>query len=268
LAFELLDTCNAMTENARPSQTAKDPYLMLAGDWAWSLFDRMICAHSRGDVRMAFISARLLASIQPQIEAKAKQRGFPRPTKYEPMQKSKEQPYLSFLDQLPQILSDLERRAREPKTKSVVEADLTNHVKKAERITALIDDLDLVNARQLGSPVSFHCKPVRSLQALIAEGTSAVEPLLDCWQKDKRLTWSVEFGRDFFRDRYVLPVANAAKTALQEILQTQFQNSVEARKFWENYEGLSPEERAGAIYRRRIEQRRKRRGCSDRGASR
>src|SRR5579859_6005662 len=52
----------------------KDPYLMLAGDWAWVLFDRTICAHMRGDVPLALVSARELAEIQPKIEAEAARR--------------------------------------------------------------------------------------------------------------------------------------------------------------------------------------------------
>ena len=40
--------------------------------------------------------------------------------------KPKEQPYMPFLDQLPQLLADLERRANDPKEKSVIEIGLTN----------------------------------------------------------------------------------------------------------------------------------------------
>ena len=95
----------------------------------------------------------------------------------------------------------------------------------------------------MGQPgwVATQTDPI--VQALIKEGNSAVEPLLNCWENDRRLTCSVGFGRDFFRDRHVLPVASAAKTAVQEILQTQFQNEVEARAFWHQYKGISQEER-------------------------
>ena len=70
-----------------------------------------------------------------------------------------------------------------------------------------------------------------------------METLLDCWESDKRLTCSVGFGRNFFRDRHVVSVAGAARAAIQEILQTQFQNAAEARAFWRQYKGLSQEER-------------------------
>ena len=99
----------------------EDPYLMLAGDWAWALFDRAICAHMRGDVPLALVSARQLAQIQPKIEAEAAKRGFPHPNYNDSLKHDQERPYLYFLDQLPQLLSDLERRAHEPKERSVIE---------------------------------------------------------------------------------------------------------------------------------------------------
>ena len=71
----------------------------------------------------------------------------------------------------------------------------------------------------------------------------AVELLLDCWENDKRLTCSVGFGRDFLRDRHVLPVASAAKAAEQEILHAQFQNAVDARAYWKQNRGVKLEDR-------------------------
>src|SRR2546425_490373 len=38
----------------------RDPYLELATDWAWALFDRAVCAHMRGDDHLALLSARAL----------------------------------------------------------------------------------------------------------------------------------------------------------------------------------------------------------------
>lgn len=244
LAAKVWDACNASMENAHEQAQAKDPYLTLAGDWAWALFDRMICAHMRGDVPLALVSARELAAIQPKIEAEAARRGFPRPQTYgSGMQQHKQRPYLPFLIQLPQLLADLERRAHGPKEKSIIEIGVTNFPNQSDRIAALIEDLDLVSARQFGQPGRVEPQTDPIVRALIKEGNPAVEPLLKCWENDKRLTRSVGFGRDFFRDRHVLPVGSAAKAALQEILQTQFQSAAEARAFWNHYKGLSQEER-------------------------
>ncbi len=48
----------AWTAGMRPgtnddSVHLKDPYLMLAADWGWALFDRAITAHMRGDDQLA-----------------------------------------------------------------------------------------------------------------------------------------------------------------------------------------------------------------------
>ena len=82
LAAKVWNACNVSLENSGGRQPDKDPYLVLAGDWAWSLFDRMICAHMRGDVPLALVTARKLTEIQPKIEAEAAQRGFPHPQSY------------------------------------------------------------------------------------------------------------------------------------------------------------------------------------------
>ena len=243
-AAKVWTACNVSVKNSGGRQSDKDPYLMLAGDWSWSLFDRMICAHMRGDVPLALVTARKLTKIQPNIEAEAAQRGFAHPQSYgNGMQKPKEQPYLPFLNQLPQLLADLERRANEPKEKSVVEIGLTNFPGQSDRIAVLIEDLDLVKARQMGQPGWVAPQEDPIVQALIKEGDAAVEPLLDCWENDKRLTCSVGFGRDFFRDRHVLPVANAAKAAVQEILRAQFQIAEDARAYWRQNKGVKLEDR-------------------------
>lgn len=243
-AAKVWTACNVSVKNSGGRQSDKDPYLMLAGDWSWSLFDRMICAHMRGDVPLALVTARKLTEIQPNIEAEAAQRGFAHPQSYgNGMQKPKEQPYLPFLNQLPQLLADLERRANEPKEKSVVEIGLTNFPGQSDRIAVLIEDLDLVKARQMGQPGWVAPQEDPIVQALIKEGDAAVEPLLDCWENDKRLTCSVGFGRDFFRDRHVLPVANAAKAAVQEILRAQFQIAEDARAYWRQNKGVKLEDR-------------------------
>jgi hypothetical protein len=244
LATKVWNACTASLESSRGQEQAKDPYLMLAGDWAWSLFDRTICAHMRGDVPLALVSARKLAEIQPKIEAEAAKRGFPHPGYNDSAKHETERPYLSFLDQLPQLLTDLERRAHEPKGKSVIEIGITNFPSQSKRIAALIADLDLVNARQWGQPggVALFSDPI--VAVLIQEGDATVEPLLDCMENDKRFTCSVSFGRDFFRDRHVLPVSSAAKSALQQIMHAEFRDgAAEIRAYWKQNKGLKLEDR-------------------------
>ena len=224
-----------------------DPYLAWANDWAWTLFDRMICAHMRGDERLALADARLLATAQRQIEATCAQRGFKRPPYYGSGQLQPPQPYLNCLDQLPQLLTDLERREKEGARTHAVSRGLTNITSQTERVEAQVHDLDLVQAHQWGQPGGVNLAEDKVVSALIAEGDPAVEPLLDCLEHDQRLTRSVSFGRDFHRGRSVLSVHSAAWVALQTILQAGFSNAAEMRSYWNNYKGLKLEERWYAI---------------------
>jgi hypothetical protein len=155
---------------------------------------------------------------------------------------------LDFLGQLPQILADLERRARETNRVSVVESGMDKLPSQAQRIAALVRDLELVHARQWGQPGRVNLAEDPIVQALIHEGDAAVEPLLDCLASDKRLTRSVGFGRDFFRGRTVIPATSAAGVAVQAILHADFgRNISEIRAYWNKYKGLKLEDRWYAI---------------------
>ncbi len=225
-----------------------DPYLQIAGDWAWAMFDRTICAHLRGDEALALATARQLAEVQPEIEAECARRGFQRQPFYDYQRRNEKKPYLDFLEQLPQLLVDLERRAKEGGRVIVVESSLQNITNQTERIAALIRDLDLVQAHQWGQPGGVNLAEDPIVSALIQEGDAAVEPLLDCLEHDQRLTRTVVFGRDFFRERRVVPVNSAAGTALQVILHAGFGGKIsEIRAYWNKYKGLKLEDRWYAI---------------------
>jgi len=225
-----------------------DPYLIWATEWAWAMFDRTLCAHMRGDETLARLTAQPLAQVQPKIEAACAQRGITRGSYYDSQRQKNQKPYLDFLGQLPQIVADLERRSGEGDRVSVMQSGLQNITNQTRRIAALIRDLDLVAARQWGQPgwVDLPNDPIVS--ALIQEGDPAVEPLLDCLEKDQRLTRSVGFGRDFFPHRTVISVSSVADSALRSILQADFNGGVKAmRTYWNQYKGLTPDERCYAI---------------------
>jgi hypothetical protein len=220
----------------------------MAGDWAWAMFDRTICAHMRGNEALALATARELARVQPKIEAECARRGFRRQPYWDSSRQGKEKPYLDFLEQFPQLLADLERREIEGPRVSVVNVGLTNIADPSKRVAALIHDLDLVQAHQWGQPGGVNLADDPVVSALIQEGDAAVEPILDCLNHDERLTRSVVFGRDFFRDRRVIPVKNAAGTAVQIILHAGFEGKVsEIRAYWNKYKGLKLEDRWYAI---------------------
>jgi hypothetical protein len=224
-----------------------DPYLDWASDWAWMMFDRMICAHERGDEKLALFTARQLAAAQPQIEAECAKRGFKGQPYGDLRHRGQDHPYLNFLDQLPQILADLERRDKEGPRVPVTSTGITNITDQSKRIAALIRDLDLAQAHQWSQPGGVNLTEAAVVSALIGEGDAAVEPLLDCVEHDQRLTRSVGFGRDFHRGRTVLAVNRAADMVLKSILQAGFSNPSEMRAYWNKYKNLKIEERWYAI---------------------
>ncbi len=231
----------------RPVQN-NDPYLEFAGDWAWAMFDRTICAHMSGDEALSLATARQLAALQPEIEAECAKRGFPRQPYYDNQRQNQQRPYLDFLGQLPQLLADLERREKEGNRVSIVQSGLQSITNQTERIAALIRDLDLVQARQWSQPGWVNLPEDQIVSALIQEGDPAVEPLLDCLDNDNRLTRSVGFGRDFFRGRTVIPVHDAARVAVLSILQAGFgDGTAEIRAYWNKYKGMNLDERCYAI---------------------
>ena len=192
-------------------------YLTMATDLAWYHFDRAVCAHMRGDDAVALADARALTALQIAVEAKADEMGFDRPRRFGDRGEGPA-PYLDFLGQLPELLADQERRAREPKRPPVPPPG----GEPKARIAALIDDLDQAAARQMSQPGGVSLGEAEVVKALIAEGDDAVGPLLEDLERDVRLTRSVHFGRDFARSRTIMGAHEAAYTALSGLLKTSF----------------------------------------------
>src|SRR5262245_48668903 len=225
------------------SHDEKDPYLALAGDWTWNAFERATTAHMRGDDRLASADARMLAKIQPLIEAEAKQRGFKPDTDYSNSPSSK---------QLLALLADCERRVANQKNPSLPKND----------IAAQIDDLENLDARQWGQPGGVSLARDPRVEVLVKRGAEAVEPLLDAMENDTRLTRSVSFGRDFHRGRHLISVSEAAYAALVDLLRVDFRTYGEdgkplswkelvtqIRAYWAKMGDLSPAERFYAMLR-------------------
>jgi hypothetical protein len=192
-------------------------YVTMANDLAWYHFGRAVCAHMRGDDAVALSDARALTALQTVVEATAVAMGFARPRQFVNRGEGPA-PYIDFLGQLPELLADHERRAREPKHQTAPPKGGDKNV----RIAALIADLDQVFVRQFGQPggVSLGESPI--VQALIAEGDDAVEPLIDDLESDTRLTRAVHFHRDFHKSRTIMGAHEAAYTALAGLLKTSF----------------------------------------------
>jgi hypothetical protein len=196
-----------------------DPYLSIARDWAWALFDRAIGGIMRGDDRLALADARALSGIAKAIDAEADRRGFKRPSATGT--RGGKASHLTFLVDLPRITADLERRVREAAPPAGAAPKVGDAGKNREaRIARLIRGLADARAYQWSQPGGVNILDAEAVKALLAEGKAAVEPLIECVEKDERLTRSVEFHRDFSYDRNVIPVRRAAYRALEKILET------------------------------------------------
>ena len=199
-------------------KAGEDPYATLADDWAWALYDRALCAHMRGDDHLSLLSAELLATLEPVIEAHAAKWKAAHPNDSD--QPGKPTHLLGFLDALPPLLADQRRRATESAYTPTLHDE--KGPQGGERITGLIRDLELVCAHQSGQPGGVNLAEDPIAQALIQTGDAAVEPLLVCLENDTRLTRSVSFHRDFFPRRTILSVYQAAYAVLINILHADF----------------------------------------------
>lgn len=235
-------------------------HVLLARDWTWSLFNRAVCAQMRGDDRLALLSLRVLGPVAAAIDAEAARQGLHRLDDL--LRAQKPQGYLEFVDQLPVLLADQERRARESNRVPPRDVSHIPEADKARRIAWLIENLDQIAVRQMMQPGGISLGYDWRVRAVAAEGDDAVEPLLQCLEHDTRLTRSVSFWRDFSRNRRVHGVAEAALDALTELLETSHFGPVtehpgargdeaetrakvaaEIRAYWKRFRGVPLEER-------------------------
>jgi len=222
--------------DAPSDDETKDPYLPLASSWSFTLFDRAISAHMRGDDHLALVSAQALIPIQQAVEAQAAKRSNSN------NQDSK--PYLTFLAQLPDLIADSQRRVAEPPQTPILQR--ADQSRGKERVIDLIHDLEFVDAQQMSFPGGVNLMDDANVQALVREGDGAVDSLLKCLVEDKRLTRSMQCGRPWFRQRDIIPVYQAAFVALSNILHaTDFDsNSYEALRVPEGRKDLADKIRA------------------------
>ncbi len=150
----------------------------------WSLFSRALAAHMYGDDKLALCYAEQYESLLGDDQAE-------------------------FVATARKLLAEQRRRTRKPP------------IPKNE-IDALILELENVDARQYFQPGEVVLGRDPRVEALIAVGDPAVEPLLECLEHDSRLTRSVSYDRDFIPDRSIIPVAEAAYVALCGILRQSF----------------------------------------------
>ncbi|BAU15607.1 hypothetical protein LEP3755_61660 [Leptolyngbya sp. NIES-3755] len=196
-------------------QIDQDFYWMLANQWLWTLFDRAICAHLRGDDRLVLVDLPFLLACRQSVETEARSRGIN-------LLNRDRLDRLYYLNRVPELLADHQRRANQPKVEPALKFGLENYASRSDCIAALIHDLEEVFAPQGGQPSypSFYCHPV--IEALANQGEAALELLLQCLEQDTRLTRTVHIWRDFSPSRSVLGVHEAAYAVIVQILGMRF----------------------------------------------
>jgi hypothetical protein len=206
----------------------EDPFLNIAVEWLWGIWDRAICAHLRGDDRIALFTLRQLLPLARICEAgwqgcrlpnyRYGEDGFRNPK------------FFFFAKDCAILLQDQERRLWEQTAGGTVKANfgwnpfeaasLTNLISSEARAIELIRSLDQVGITQDGQPGGLDLDSSSAVRDLIKLGDDAVEPLINCLEFDTRLTRTVYFGRDFHPDRDFLEVAALGQYALSRILKT------------------------------------------------
>jgi len=204
-------------------------------------------AHMRGDDELAGQMATTLAENSAAYErfGASLKTGLV----FMPDEKTGKKMMFSYILPAGELAKDSERRVKEgPVTVDLASLD---KLSSKDRVAKLIEWLDQVSARQWGQPGGVNLADDRIVQALIKEGNAAGDALLDCIEKDNRLTRSVSFGRDFFPGRNLLTVKSAAFAAFCGITQVDAYGPnmrreptvAELREMWAKNKDLTPAER-------------------------
>ena len=161
-------------------QTGRDLWQSVVHDWAWSQFDRAVCAHMRGDHVIAVASAQQTARISDVLEQNWEQLGLKRKKNHA----DHPQMFLPFAHSARQLAEDEQRRIDAGPIDRVL-ADGTPKIgDKPQRIFALIRDLEDVSETQWANPGASVWQPHRSLKPLRRKGrtrsnlsSSALNPI-------------------------------------------------------------------------------------------
>lgn len=241
-AYAIWETGTPPNQNGN-LQIRQDPYLHLATQWTWALYDRATAAYMRGDDALALADCTLLTQIQPLVEAETAKHGY----RIYPNGSAKEETAaLPFLSNLAELKKDTERRIAEPpRPQRSIEA--IKKLPQPERIAVLIQNLDQVNSHKQGVLWGIDNTYDPICEALVEEGDAAVEPLLDAIEKDERLTRTVNTSRRRNEKSLVRVRSTAFETFTQVTSVSQFghlQPSIAVlREWWAKNKTLSPKDR-------------------------
>ena len=261
LAVKVWDTWEAA--NPELMSEAGDPYMVLAWEWGWALFDHAITAHMRGDDVVSLDAAKTLVGFKHVLPRIAAKRGI---DQRKSLANDALLDFLSVYDPPEKLMEDSARRFKAGPVRRVLEVGVDKFPDRSQRIAALVRDLEVVSAgpeyEEGGVPLSpphiiympsyFRGRPPVNplktspiVRALIKEGQAAVEPLLECLLNDRRLTRVAgasihEISGDVLPPRNLITVDVAAYWALCSILKAEHFGPSSEEPY---YNGKSREER-------------------------
>lgn len=180
----------------RSFQHHQDFLKAAADEWAWNTCARAIEAFKHGDDERAYASVRQFLAIQSRL---------PEAKRYHP---NKQQDWLGGLARQAESLES-ESKRRLGRVIQSEEAFLA----REPGVEALINRLDEIRF------VQFHQESVHPvIDALIAKGDEAIEPLIRCLENDQRLTRYVLAWRNWAPHRSIYTVRQAAYYALGRLM--------------------------------------------------
>lgn len=178
--------------------------------WLSGAFHESVVAHAAGDDRLAVDIAESLLTERPAFESAWKSLG--------PVISPNDTSPTAFLDPVPVLLADSERRLKESSRPPFAPIAI-RQMARSERISALIDRLEDVDEQQFSQPGGVWLMGSPICKMLAEEGVDAIDRLLDVLDHDKRLTRSYSFGRNFFPPRHLISVSEAAEAVLKAYYQ-------------------------------------------------
>ncbi len=153
-----------------------------------------------------------------------------------------------FVADIPRLIEDSRRRLAHPKPKTLDMASLAK-LSTQDQIAKLIDHLDELNAFGVSNPGGVWAQMNPEVERLIEIGDTAVDPLLDCAQSDRRLTrfcWETGHAPDEPLLDY--PVSSVALAAAADIVgMSNYQSVDEVRIYWSKIRKNSGWDRVVAI---------------------
>lgn len=177
--------------------------------WFGTAYWRLIGAFEGGDDQGAYDVAESIVQWRSRVPDAWRQRQNWVPQRV---------PDISFLDPVPEIFVDSQRRLREPEGSKLDVESIAKIKDPNRRISALVGRLDEVVGGKATFPgtLQFSFDPV--YEQLKKEGEAAVDALLDAYDNDQRLTRTFDYSRPWQVEQTPVPVRQVVELLLGDLV--------------------------------------------------